>query len=56
MDSERVPGANLELVRSRMITAIRKVRQIELFKRAPLLAIPEAAPGPIARVADVVCR
>lgn len=47
MDSERVPGANLETVERRLFTAIEKVRGIKLFNDVPILFVPENAPGPI---------
>lgn len=47
MDSERVPGASLELVEKRLFTAIEKIRGIKLFRDIPILFIPENAPGPI---------
>lgn len=45
MDSQRVAGANLEIVERRLFEAIEKVRGIKLFKELPILFVPENAPG-----------
>lgn len=37
MDSERVPGANVELVEKRLFAAIDKVRTMRLFRDLPVL-------------------
>jgi hypothetical protein len=56
MDSERVPGASLELVERRLFTAIEKIRGIKLFENIPILFIPENAPGPIVRISSFFHR
>jgi hypothetical protein len=48
MDSERLPGANMELARVRMVGAIKRVRQMEVFRKVPVVVAAEAAPGPVA--------
>jgi hypothetical protein len=49
MDSQRVPGANLEIVERRLFEAMEKVRAVKLFRDIPILFVPENAPGPIVR-------
>lgn len=47
MDSERVPGADLETVEKRLLYAIAQMRALSVWRDVPLLFIPENAPGPI---------
>jgi hypothetical protein len=48
MSSSKIPGANVEIVRERLLTAVRRVREMQMFRNTPMIVAAEAAPGPIA--------